>query len=81
MSLEFNDADQQRLTKLIDSILKAVVMTEVTSTQARQAIMHLIIVAARDDEHDLRRWFDPETVEDWKKRCRAAREGQASGTT
>jgi hypothetical protein len=80
MSIEFSDTDQRLLTLLIDSILKAVVMTEVTTEQARQAIAHLVLVAARGDERDLRDWFDPETIDVWKRQCVAARRGEAPGT-
>ena len=46
MAMKLSTADQERLNQTIDDILAAVVMTEVSSLQAREAIVHILMAAA-----------------------------------
>ena len=68
--MTLNEADQKQLTEMIDSVLNAVVMTQVTVPQARDALTHLLTAAARGNETEVRDWFNPERIDRWKEECR-----------
>ncbi len=72
MAIKLSTADQERLNQTIDDILAAVVMTEVSSLQAREAIAHVLTAAAIDNENEVQDWLDPDRVRRWKIECRAA---------
>jgi len=73
MAMKFIKTDDKRLNQLIDSILSAVILTEVSPLQAREAIAHVLTAAAIDDEKEVRDWLDPERVGRWKEECRRAK--------
>jgi len=72
--MAFNEADQKQLTEMVDSVLNAVVMTQVSVPQARDALAHLLTAAARGKETEVRDWFNPERIDRWKEECRKANE-------
>jgi hypothetical protein len=72
MAMKLSTADQERLNQTIDDILAAVVMTEVSSLQAREAIVHILMATATDDVNAVKAWLDPELVRSWKNDCRRA---------
>ena len=72
MAIKLSTADQERLNQTIDDILAAVVMTEVSSLQAREAIVHILTATATDDENEVQDWLDPDRVRSWKNDCRRA---------
>ncbi len=72
MAIKLSTADQERLNQTIDEILKAVVMTEVSSLQAREVIVHVLMAAAADNVNEVQQWLDPNRVRRWKGVCRHA---------
>jgi len=73
MAIKFKAADHKALNRLIDSILSAVILTEVSPSQAREAIAHVLTPAAIDNEKEVRDWLDPQRVLRWKEECRRAK--------
>ena len=72
MAIKLSTADQERLNQTIDDILTAVVMTEVSSLQAREVIVHVLMAAATDNVNEVQQWLDPDRVRSWKGDCRRA---------
>jgi len=66
--MAFNDPDHKQLTEMIDGVLKAVVITQVSVPQARDALADLLTAAARGNETEVREWHR------WKEECQKANE-------
>jgi hypothetical protein len=72
--MTFHETDHKQLTEMIDSVLNAVVMTQVSVPQARDALTNLLTAAASGNETEVRDWFNPERIDRWKEECRKANE-------
>jgi hypothetical protein len=79
MPIQFNATDHQQMDVLLDGILRAVVMTEVTPRQAREAIARIISAAAIDNEPEVRDWLGSDRLDRWIRLCRGAQQGAAPG--
>jgi hypothetical protein len=75
VSMHFNATDHQQLDALLDGMLQAVVTTEVTPRQAREAITQIILAAVINNEPVVRDWLGPDRLDRWIRLCREAQEG------
>jgi hypothetical protein len=69
VQIKLSDADHDRLTVLIHTILDAFSARQVSRTEAMAAFAHVITAAAIGNERELRGWLKPDTVARWIRYC------------
>lgn len=69
MAFVLKTPEQMALDDTLSGIISAVVAGTVTLAQARYAISHIVVAAAKDNEAEVFEWLKPERVEAWKKEC------------
>jgi hypothetical protein len=69
MTIKLSDADHDRLTVLIHTILYAFSAQQVSRMEAMAALAHVITAAAIGNEHELRDWLKPDTVGRYMRSC------------
>lgn len=72
MAFELKPTDQEKLTATVSSVLDAYSSGEVSRAQAEYFLCHLIELAGRGNEAEVRDWLRPDRVRDWKKDCASA---------
>jgi Holliday junction resolvasome RuvABC endonuclease subunit len=71
MVIKLTEADRKQVSDLVESLFLAVQRNEVSSSNARDALVRAITAAAIADAKEFYQWLDPEHIRRWKRELRA----------
>src|SRR5262245_9898660 len=69
MAIKLSEDDHGKLDNLLDGILDAYRAREVSQSQARSALAHVVTAAAIQNEREVRCWLEPNRAKFWKREC------------
>jgi hypothetical protein len=67
MAINLSEADHLELNALLDSLLTAHAEGDISQSDARAALAHVIAAAALGNEGEFRSWPKPETCQEWRR--------------